>query len=106
MPYEYKRKTNETGDNEYTWELDNTYSDMKDPSQLDTPLLLEIPLRFTDTSAELTLQAINSVDHLLNEDGEIEPVVRTTPVVKELFNIRLKDLTYSDPSSIESDNAL
>lgn len=95
LPYEYKRKENEVAENEYTWELDNTYSDMKDPSQLDTPLMLEIPLRFTNNSATIKLQAINSVDYLLNDDGEIEPVVRTTPVIKELFNIQLKDLTHS-----------
>lgn len=95
LPYEYKRKENEVAGNEYTWELDNTYSDMKDPSQLDTPLMLEIPLRFTNNSATIKLQATNSVDYLLNDDGEIEPVVRTTPVIKELFNIQLKDLTHS-----------
>lgn len=95
LPYEYKRKENEVAENEYTWELDNTYSDMKDPSQLDTPLMLEIPLRFTNNSATIKLQATNSVDYLLNDDGEIEPVVRTTPVIKELFNIQLKDLTHS-----------
>lgn len=106
LPYEYNRKAHETGDGEYTWELDNTYSDMKDPSQLDTPLLLEIPLRFTDDSAVLQLQAINNIDYLLNENGEIDPVVRTTPIVKELFNIRLKDLTYSDTSLIEGDKTL
>lgn len=95
LPYEYKRKENEVSENEYTWELDNTYSDMKDPSQLDTPLMLEIPLRFTNNSATIKLQATNSVDYLLNDDGKIEPVVRTTPVIKELFNIQLKDLTHS-----------
>ena len=95
LPYEYKRKENEVAENEYTWELDNTYSDMKDPSQLDTPLMLEIPLRFTNNSATIKLQATNSVDYLLNDDGEIEPVVRTPPVIKELFNIQLKDLTHS-----------
>ena len=71
---------------------------MRDPSQLDTPLLLEIPLRFTNHSATLKLQAINNVDYLSNADGEAEPVVRTTPAVKELFNIQLKDLTHSDIS--------
>ena len=57
LPYEYKRDSSETSSSVYTWVFDEEHSDMKDNSKLDTPLLFEIPLTFTDSTATLALDA-------------------------------------------------
>ena len=80
LPYEYKCQLNENNTNECTWVFDETYSDMKDLSLLNTPLMFEIPLIFYDDTATLHLQAIN------NSTNET--------ITQELFNINLRNLTY------------
>lgn len=80
LPYEYKRQSNENNINQYTWVFDETYSDMKDLSLLNTPLMFEMPLIFYDNTATIHLQAIN------NSANEV--------ITQELFNINLRNLTY------------
>lgn len=79
LPYEYKRKLDEKDANQYTWVFDDTHSDMKDSSLLDTPILFELPVSFDDATATLKLQAVN--------DNVSQPI--------DLFNISLRNLTYS-----------
>lgn len=77
LPYEYKRKSGETSSTNYTWVFDSVYSDMKDNSKLDTPLFFEIPLSFSDSSATLSLSAINETE-------------------VKLFDIELQNLTINN----------
>lgn len=74
LPYEYKRDNGQTSSSDYTWVFDFENSDMQDNSKLDTPLLFEIPLTFTGSTATLTLNA-------KNQDKNIN-----------LFNIELQNL--------------
>lgn len=78
LPYEYKRDSGQTSSSDYTWVFDDTHSDMKDSSKLDTPLLFEIPLTFTDSTASLTLDA-------KIQDKNIN-----------LFNVELQNLTINN----------
>lgn len=78
LPYEYKRKGGETSSSDYTWVFDSINSDMQDNSKLDTPLLFEIPLTFTNSSATLTLNAKNQDENI------------------NLFNVELQNLIVAN----------